>query len=220
MPEWKHHVPLLPQFSSVYFNSTPFISTTYKVYVQVTPSLLQALCFLGNELLLDSKCFTGRNQILIDFISLILSTQYSDVSVRSVRGIGQGNWSWKVLNTVKRVKANNDIETRGCSCGKDFNPHNIHAIIQCNLSSWQFFFSVKSEIVNIFCSYSPRQPLQQGKWPQTTCMHMYANGLAGFSPWAMVWPLLTWFKACYFKNFTTVDHITEVFCMARTELTE
>lgn len=115
----------------------------------------------------------------------------------SVRGIGQGNWSWKVLNTVKRVSDNNDIETRECSCGTDFNPHNIRAIIQCNLSSWQFFFC-KEWDSKYFLLLLTSAAIAARK---VATDNMYANGLAGFRPWAMVWPLLTWFKACYLKNF-------------------
>lgn len=67
MPGWK------VQFSSMYFNSAPLISTTWKVHMRVTPTLLQALCLPGNELRLDSKWFTDRKQILMDLASPMLS---------------------------------------------------------------------------------------------------------------------------------------------------
>lgn len=83
MPGWEQ------LFSSMYFKSAPLISTTCKAHVCERSSLLQALCSLAPERLLDAWCFPGRNQSFVDLASLTPSNGRQVGMSTAVLGTGQ-----------------------------------------------------------------------------------------------------------------------------------
>jgi hypothetical protein len=120
-----------------------FSSPTYKVHIHVTSTLCQTLWFVGNELLLGGKCFTGQNQIVISIVSngqqqhssMIVSTlghAYCIGLDDNCRGCRAWGLNMKGLEYSQESLRQHNIETRECSWVIYFNSCNINAIIQCN----------------------------------------------------------------------------------------